>query len=351
MKIKVLSIALLAVTFGLLYSCKDHCAHNGTCDDPLNIDYPAAYIVNGGDGTLSVVNLNDSKVEDEISLNGATFPHHAYLSPDHTTLAVAIASTDLSGGHSGHGGSTTGGYKVMIIDARTGEIHHEISTDHLPHNAAFNKDGSELWVSQSTEEGHVLIFKTTDYSKIAEIATGKMPSEITFSADGSRAFVANTEAGTVVMIDPATKVVLQTINVGQDPVGAWPGADGNMYVDNETGQSISVVSVATGMVTTTIPLGFKPGYAAYHPHQEELWVSDATHGKVAYFKLEGGAWARKGDFATGADAHAIVFLADNKTALVSNQGAGTVSVIDIENHTKTKDIPVGSKPNGMVLKQ
>jgi YVTN family beta-propeller protein len=307
--------------------------------------------VNGGDGTLSVVNLNDSKADDEISLNGATFPHHVYLSPDKTTLAVAITSIDLSGGHAGHGSGTTGGYKVMIIDAKTGEIHHEISTEHLPHNAAFTKDGSELWVSQSAEVGHVLVFKTSDYSKIAEVATGKMPSEVTFSADGSRAFVANTEDGTVTMINPATKAVMQAIAVGQDPIGAWPGADGNMYVDNETGQSISVISVATGVVTATIPLGFKPGYAAYHPHHQELWVSDATNGKVAYYGLESGVWTKKGDFATGADAHAIVFLADNKTALVSNQGAGTVSVIDIENHAKTIDITVGSKPNGMVLKQ
>ena len=221
MKIKALFIALLALSFGLLYSCKDHCSHNGTCDDPLNIDYPAAYIVNGGDGTLSVVNLNDTKADDEISLNGVTFPHHIYLSPDKTTLAVAITSTDLSGGHSGHGGGTTGGYKVMIIDTKTGEIHHEIGTEHLPHNAAFNKDGSELWVSQSAEDGRVLVFKTSDYSKIAEIATGKMPSEVTFSTDGNMVFVANTEDGTVTMIDPATKAVMQTITVGQDPVGAW----------------------------------------------------------------------------------------------------------------------------------
>ncbi len=351
MKIKVLSIALLAISLGLFYSCKDHCAHNGTCDDPLNIDYPAAYVVNGGDGTLSVVNLNDSKADDEISLNGATFPHHVYFSPDQTTLAVAITSTDLSGGHSGHGGSTTGGYKVMIIDARTGEIHHEISTDHLPHNAVFNASGSELWISQSDTAGKVLVYETASYTQKTSIAVGKMPSEVTFSADGSRVFVANTDDATVTMIDPVAKTVLQTIAVGADPVGAWPGADGNVYVDNETSQSISVINVATGAVTATIPLGFKPGYAAYQAHHEELWVSDATNGKVAYFKLEAGNWVKKGDFATGTDAHAIVFLADNKTALVSNQGAGTVSVIDIDSHTKTKDIPVGSKPNGMVLKQ
>jgi len=350
MKIKILAISMFAVTIGLIYSCKDHCAHNGTCDDPLNIDYPAAYIVNGGDGTVSVVNLNDSKVNDVISLNGATFPHHVYLSPDKTTLAVAITSTDLSGGHGGHGGST-GGYKVQIIDAKTGEIHHEIVTEHLPHNATFNKNGSELWVSQSADTGHVLVFNTSDYSKIAEIAVGKMPSEVTFSADGSTVFVANTDDGTVTMINPVTKAVVHTISVGHTPVGAWPGSDGNMFVDNEMDQTISVLTAATGAVTATIPLGFKPGYAAYHPHHEELWVSDATNGKVAWFKYESGSWAKKGDFITGTDAHAIAFSSDNLTAFVTNQGAGNVSVIDIENHTKTKDIAVGSKPNGIVLKQ
>ena len=350
MKFNILAIALLAVLLGMFTACKDHCAHNGSCNDPLNIDYPAAYIVNGGNGTISVVNLNDSKVDDEISLNGATFPHHIYLSPDKTTMAVAITGTDLSGGHGGHGGGT-GGFKVQIIDAKTGDIHHEIATGHLPHNAVFNKDGSELWVSQSAEAGHVLVFKTSDYSKITEIAVGKMPSEVTFSADGSKVFVANTDDGTVTMIDPVAKTVLQTITVGETPVGAWPGADGNMYVDNETNQSISVLHVATGTVTVTIPLGFKPGYAAYHPHHEELWVSDATHGKVAWFKYESGVWVKKGDFSTGTDAHAIAFSSDNMTAFVSNQGAGNVSVIDIGSHTKIKDIAVGSKPNGIVLKQ
>lgn len=350
MNFKILAIALLSAVAGLISSCKDHCKHNGTCDDPLNINYPAAYIVNGGDGTVSVINLNDAKVEDEISLNGATYPHHVYLSPDKTTLAVAITSTDLSGGHGGHG-SGTGSYKVQIIDATTGEIHHEIVTEHLPHNAVFNASGSELWVSQSDTAGHVLVFKTSDYSKITEIATGKMPSEVTFSADGSKVFVANTNDGTVSIINPVTKAVLHTITVGHTPVGAWPGADGNMFVDNETDQTISVLNVATGTVTATILLGFKPGYAAYHPHHEELWVSDATNGKVAYFKLEGGTWAKKGDIVTGADAHAIAFSSDNLTAFVTNQGAGNVSLINIENHAKTKDIAVGNKPNGIVLKQ
>ena len=65
MKIKILFIALLAISLGIFYSCKDHCAHNGTCDDPLHIDYPAAYIVNGGAGTVSVIDIeNHTRTKD-----------------------------------------------------------------------------------------------------------------------------------------------------------------------------------------------------------------------------------------------------------------------------------------------
>jgi YVTN family beta-propeller protein len=243
-----------------------------------------------------------------------------------------------------------GGYKVMIIDAVTGVTHHEITAEHLPHNAAFNPSGSELWVPQSADAGEVVVYETSNYTELKTIAVGKMPSELTFSADGSRVFVANTGDATLTIIDPVAKTVLHTVTVGLDPVGAWPAANGKMYVDNETSQTVQEIDVVSAMVTATIDLGFKPGYAAFQAHHQELWVTDATHGQVVYFKFENGHWIKKGDIVTGADAHAIVFSSNNQTAFVTNQGANTVSVIDIGSHSKTKDITVGSKPNGLVLK-
>lgn len=51
------------------------------------------------------------------------------------------------------------------------------------------------------------------------------------------------------------------------------------------------------------------------------------------------------------DAHAIAFTKDVTIAYVSNQGAARVSVINVATLTKLKDITVGQKPNGIVLKQ
>jgi len=55
-----------------------------------------------------------------------------------------------------------------------------------------------------------------------------------------------------------------------------------------------------------------------------------------------------GNLATGAGAHAIVF--NGNTAYITNQTAGTVSVVNVSTHTLTSIISVESKPNGIVLK-
>lgn len=340
----VLSVSLFAA-LTIVASC-----HKGHDVEALNITHPAAFVVNGASNNISVIDLTDDTRAHEIKLNGATFPHHIYLNPDKSKLAVAITNTDLSGGHGGHGGATSG-FKVQIINTVTGLIEKEISTSKLPHNAVFNPSGTELWIPQSDKPSKVLVYRTSDWTQTNEVEVGNLTSEVTFSADGSKVYAANTDEATVSVIDPGTKTILTTIAVGTAPVGAWTAENGKMYVDNETSKTVSEIDVTTNAVTATINLGFKPGYVAYSDHHAELWVSDADNGKIHYYKLVGGTWTQEGEFATGADAHAIAFNADGTKAYVTNQGAATVSVIQLSDHSKIKDIAVGSKPNGIVLKQ
>lgn len=343
----IVAIAVITITASVS-SCKgDH----GNEHDMLNIDYPATYIVNGSSNNISVIKISDDLVKETIDLNGAAYPHHIYLNPAKTKLAVAITSTDLSGGHGGHAGTPTG-LKVLIIDAVTGMIDKEIALSKMPHNAIFNSSGTELWISQmDTVQSQVLVYKTSDWTLQNTINVGAGLSEVTFSSDGSMAFACNTMDGTVSVIDASSKMIHATLTVGQDPVGAWTASNGKMFVDNETSQTISEITVSSMSVTATINLGFKPGYAAYNSSNGELWVSDATNGKVAYYNFDGSNWNLQNNIITGADAHAIAFTADGSKAYVTNQGANTVSVIDVTTHTVTKTISVGTKPNGIILKQ
>lgn len=358
MKIKaLLAFTFIATIILSLNSCKkkedQHIQQHDQShiEVPLNINYPAAYVVNGNSNTISVLRLSDNALTETISLNGATFPHHIYLNPAKSKLAVAITSKDLSAGHAGHGGSVAG-QKIQIIDVVTGNIEKEISVNQLPHNAIYNSLGTELWIPQGDSVlGTVMVYKISDWSLQNTINVGKLPSEVTFSNDGSKAYVANTKDGTVSVIDPTTKTVLQTITTGINPVGAWPASNGKMYADNEGSQTVSEIDVLTNTITATINLGFTPGYVAYNAVNSELWVSDATNGKVVYYSLISNVWVSQGSITTGANAHAIAFNADNSKAYVTNQDANTVSIINVLTHSVITFVNVGSKPNGIILTQ
>lgn len=360
MKNSLYAVAMLPVL--ALSGCMNMDNMNQT-QPVLNISYPAAYVVNAEGNSISVIDLATNQVKETISFGGASsstmpgmnmanmvmWPHHIYLSPDGSKLGVGVPGIDLSAGHAG--GTTGMNGRVLVIDPKTGQTTTNQQTPIMNHNAVFSPDGSEIWTSQMDQSGKVLVYNATTMALKNTIAVGMEPAEVTMSSNGMYAFVANGMSNTVSVIRVSDKSVAKTIPVGDDPVGAWPGADGKMYVDNEKGQSISVIDVATLTVLETVKLGFTPGYAAYHPTRNELWVSQAGMGnKVVIFERVNGAWMKVGEVTTGLDAHAIAFTKDGLTAYITNQGAATVSVVDVVKRTKIKDIAVAKKPNGIVFK-
>ena len=356
----LLRVALLPLL--TMSGCAMHHMDTMTPTQPLlAITYPAAYVVNAESNTLSVINLATQQLRETITLGspsmahtGGTmpdmvmWPHHIYLSPDGTKLGVGVPGMDLSAGHSGSMNGMTG--RILVINPKTGETTTNQATPIMNHNAIFSPDGTEIWTSQMDMAGKVLVYDAKTMAVKKTIEVGMEPAEVTLSANGQYAFVANGMSNSVSVIRMADKSVVKTLAVGADPVGAWPGADGNMYVDNETGQSISIINVATLTVTETVNLGFTPGYAAYNAARNELWVSQAQTGnRVTIFERRNSQWQKAGEVITGLDAHAIAFTKDGSTAYVTNQGAATVSVIDVATRTKKQDVAVGKKPNGIVL--
>lgn len=349
-----ISVLIIAISLAVA-SCRKHKMDN--MDMEKNINYPAAYVVNGEDGTLSVIKLADNTVTETLELmegnNGmAMWPHHIYKHQaiDMTHLAIAAPGMDLSEGHSGAMPGMSG--RILIMDAVKGMVIKELEVPEMNHNAVYSPDGKEIWTSQMGMDGKVLVYDATTYTLKNTIDAGMEPAEVTFSADGSKAYVANGGDDNVTVIDPATKAVIVTVTVGDNPVAAWIGNDGKMYVDNEDGQTVSVISVADNNVVQTINLGFMPGSVAHNTPKNELWVTDPENGKVHYYTRDAGtnSWIHGGVFDAGSGAHAIAFTNDGEQAYVTNQLAASVSVINVSSHTKLKDITVGKKPNGILIK-
>jgi YVTN family beta-propeller protein len=336
----------LAGAFAFLTGCAmDH----GSIGDPSStpiapVGSGALYVVNGGSNSLTVINTATNEVLGAIALKNAAFPH---ISADNSLIALAIPGVDLSGGHeAGHGGHGTTG-AVLLLDASTGATKAGRRFDYSNHNAAFSPDGKETWTSQMTSPGKILVLDASTLATLKTIEVGKLPAEVTFTLSGKYAFAANGGSNDVTVIDAGAKTVVKTIAVGANPVGAWPGKDSIMYVDNEAAKSLTAIHGETLEVLRTYDLGFTPAMAATTAGGE-LWVTDTENGKVVFYPA--GSTAKSGELATGAGAHAIAFAKDGKLAYVTNQGAGTVSVIDVVSRTLSKSIAVGSKPNGIIVR-
>ena len=340
----IISTALAA----LLLGCESDDGGTGlpTSSPIAAITFDAVFVLNGGDGTISVLNADTQETAGVIRLSGVDYIHHAYLSPDRTRLTVSAPGYDLSMGHGGgqmhHGVQGS----VMVMDARTGEMMAACQLPAPNHNVAPSPDGTELWTSQMSMPGSVLVLDAQSLAILAEIPVGDMPSEVTFTADGARVFVANTGSNSVTVVDAASRAVIGTYPVEEEPVGAWPGGNGMMYVDNEHSMTLTVMDAATMAVHHTCQLGFMPGMAALAPNGE-LWVTDAENGQVVFY--DALADLRLGQTPTGAGAHAIAFDEASR-AYISNQDAGTVSVVDVATHALLRTMPVGSTPNGLCFR-
>lgn len=315
--------------------------------EPSHLRFDALYVVNGGDGqngSITVVNADTARVAATFALRGAKWPHHVYLSPDRSRLAVAAPGVDLSGGHGEQPPPGVRG-EVIVVNARSGAIINRATMPAINHNAIYSADGREIWTAQMMT-GTVLVLDANTLQVKQEIRVGVMPHEVTLTPDGRHFYVANSMSGTVSVIDAATKTVVGTVAVGQRPVGAWQALNGYAYVDNEHSMTVSALHRRSLSVTTTFDLGFMPGMAQLGP-DGHLWVTDSHHGRAVLYSLDTVA---RHHIDTGAGAHAIAFSADGRWAYITNQTADSVSVIDVHRRRVVRTLPTGVKPNGMVFR-
>jgi len=375
---------LAAISIGIA-SMFISCQKDDTRKNNL-VTYDAAYVVNGESNSISIINLDTKKVEKTIdladSLSGMDggmmnsnmenmWPHHIYLSPDGSKLAIAEPGMDFSDGqnmmqdnlsssnpvdqHSQHHSIATPNTmksqgKILILDAITGKLLKEIILNGVSHNAIFSPDGKELWTALMMIGGEVKVYDANTYQLIKTIPVGKMPAEVTFSNDGSKAFVANAMSNTMTVIDAVSKEIVDVIKVGNDPAGVWPGMNDIMYVDNEDGQSIHIFNGMNMMMMDSIDLDFVPGMVGQNDMMNEMWVTDPDSSKMHYWSIQDTGYVHDGAFEVGSGAHTLVFTSDGTTCYVTNQNEGTVSVVDVKNHHEIMKIRVGNRPDGLVIR-
>ena len=389
-KLIILCAALCAI---ILASCTKNTGFNNPDNNPAN--YDALYVVNRADNSLSVINLTTEKVQKTINLgspgtmmgsgmmNGnSTFnnmwPYHISLSPDKSKLAITEPGMDFDGGYEMMKGTTSSGGmggmggnnyhhhngnsttditdimqmqgKILIIDAISGDLIKEITLEGMPYDAIFSNDGKELWTALMMPVGKVKVFNAENYTLMSTITVGNMPAGVAFSDDGKKVLIANGILGSIIVIDAVTKMVIDTIIAPPGTVGAFPGMNGMMFTDNENTHAVDIINSMSDMMSDSIHLGFFPGIVSRDSIMNQMWVSDPDGAKIHYWTRSGNNYLYGGSVSVGSGAGAMVFSKNGETCYVTNENDNSVSVVDVAGLKEIMKIPVGKKPNGLIIR-
>jgi YVTN family beta-propeller protein len=121
-----------------------------------------------------------------------------------------------------------------------------------------------------------------------------------------------------------------------------------LYVTLPEANEVAVVDTTNWKVIRTIPLAGKPTRLALQPDGKYLWVGrngPSTDDKATGTSvIDTDALKVAAEFPTGPGRHEFAFTADNRYAFVSNGQPGTVSVFDVRNLSKVKDLATGAAP-------
>lgn len=200
------------------------------------------------------------------------------------------------------------------------------------------------------QAGTVSVIDTASKRVLNTIAVGGNPEQIAITPDGHTAYITHQYSRDLSAIDTATGRV-SSIPLGSNSWAIAITPDGRTaYVTRFLG--VSVLDVATNRVTASFDLGFDPDAIAIAP--------DGTFAYFTYYSQSGNSGAvgsidTRTNQLTGTAfppiyPYGIVIGPDSQTAYVTHNGANSVSVLDLQTgQTVGAPIGVGTEPLAVAL--
>ena len=293
-------------------------------------------------GSISAITLPSGRVE-TVSL--PIMPHNVQVAPGGGI--VLLVGMGMKGGHGTHG---TG--HLLVLDAQ--DIARpplmDIGVGPHPAHVVTDASGARAFVTDS-QANIVLVINLGTGRVEREVAVGTYPHGLRLSPDGSELFVANMRGGDVSVIDLATLSEVARIGVGKAPVQVGFTPDGALVFVSLSGENrVAIIDRARRVLTATVPVGRNP-----------VQLQATTDGRFVYVANQGTAVSPADTVSvidvaqrlvattikSGRGAHGVTISADGRLILVSNIVDSTVAVLDVATQTRLAIIKVGAGPNGI----
>jgi YVTN family beta-propeller protein len=291
---------------------------NGPFRAAISPDDEWLYVVNGSDGTISVVNLDTKKA---VGLYYAgPGPGAIVITPDGKKLYVCNPFQGT----------------VTVIDAATGALINVMPVGTFPTDPQTSPDGKSVYVPNLVS-GTISVIDTGTDAVINTITTGGAPSSVAFSPAGELFYVADSSSpGGIDVFERASSLEVLTVAAGVSPSYCLvnPQSANQLYVVDLTP---TVAIVQDDVLVDTIQ---QPGYGgipAVTPNGRFLYVpilatslNPIVPGNTVVVYDTSTNTPVGNPITVGTGPIFVKISPDGKYAYVGNRSDNTVSIIRIK---------------------
>lgn len=204
-------------------------------------------------------------------------------------------------------------------------------------------DSKSLLVA-NTDSGTVTLIDLEKKMAVREIKVGKRPEGVTWIGNGPLAAVTVNHEMAVVIVDTATGKIEKTVRVPAEPYGIVSDSKGTTaFVTHEYPGLVTEIDLVKGVVVREIPAGVMPRGIALAPDGKRVYVSEFYTGVLNAIDLASGkivdSW--KGHATDNLARHVLLhptrpkaYVAHIRSIIKVNDGAGSIfphlSVCDLK---------------------
>ncbi|WP_238947647.1 YncE family protein [Caldimonas brevitalea] len=305
------------------------------------------YTANERDGSITRIELQSGAQQ---TTRLAVSPHNVQISPDgKRVLAVGVSS------HAGHGGGGGAKGKLVVMEASSGSPEPVLldAGDH-PAHVVTDAAGARAFVSDSGANV-VHVIDLASQRSIGQVATDRYPHGLRLSPDGKTLYVANMRGGTVSVIDVDSLKETQRIAVGKGPVQVGFSPDGaRAFVSLSAENRLGIIDTSKGRLVKKVAVGSMPIQMDATPDGRRVYVANqGTSSKPAdtVSVVDPVAGKVVATVTTDKGAHGVAMSKDGRYVFVTNIEAGTLSVIDTAVNQVVSTHRVGAGPNGVTYSE
>jgi YVTN family beta-propeller protein len=253
-------------------------------------------------------------------------PHELAISPDHKVAYVPLYGDGV------YGNNPNPGHKIVVIDLATRKVSStiDVSPYQAPHGLQVDNNGTLYATCDLSRK--ILVIDPKSRTIQAAIDTEGTGHWAAVLPDGSKAYVANkNDRMFVSVIDLKARKMIGRVPMPKGTQGITSSPDGKVVLAIDySDPRFYVIDTATDKVIDTVAVEkntIGPFRARYSPDGSMLLTVNHMNAVANVFDAR-NLHAPQKTMPVGQQAFGIAYSADGKTALVSNHGDGTITVID-----------------------